>query len=346
MRTIKRMRISDLRPHPKNEKIYGYNEDVSDLIEKIKRSGQVHTLVVNSEGVILAGHRRLKACKELGIKEVDVEVRDFETPEQEIEYIIDNNATREKTNEQKAREAIELKEAISALAKKRRNSKLKLGTSDVPKLAQRQNIPDVPNLAQPENQEQGKTRDILAKKVGFKSGQEVDRAIKTLETIDALDSEGRSDDAKLVRDVLNNRSVSAAESLARNIDNLKEISKKDRKDIQSGTKSPNSFIKKASEKDGNKVVPSAEIVNKGNTKNGSEKELADIQSRYCAYLATFQRDIDWLLSKSFYSSDDDEITGRVCQDLQNCLERFKSINDTLSKMKMDDYDTDSIVIDK
>lgn len=346
MGMIKRMKISDLRPHPKNEKIYGYDEDVSDLIEKIKRSGQVHTLVVNSEGVILAGHRRLRACKELGIKEVDVEVRDFETPEQEIEYIIDNNATREKSNEQKAREAIELKEVISALAEKRRNSKLKRGTSDVPKSAQRQNAPDVPDLAQPENEEQGKTRDILAEKVGFKSGQEVERAMKTVKTIDALNSEGRSDDAKLVRGVLNNRSVSAAENLARNIDNLKEISKKDRKDIQSGTKSPNSFIDKASEKDGNKAVQSAEIADKDKTKNGSEKELSDIQSRYCTYLVTFQKDIDWLLSKSFYSSDDDEITDVVCQDLQNCLERFKSINDTLSKMKMDDYDMDSIVIDK
>ena len=121
----KRMKVSDLRPHPKNAEIYGEHEDVADLIEKIKRSGQVHTLVVTSNGTVLAGHRRMKACKELGIEEVEVEIRDFDTPEQEIEYIIDNNATREKTNEQKAREAIVLKETLSLLAKKRKVSKLK-----------------------------------------------------------------------------------------------------------------------------------------------------------------------------------------------------------------------------
>ena len=51
----RRMKISDLHPHPKNAEIYGMDEDVSDLVEKIKRSGQVHTLVVTSKGIVLAG---------------------------------------------------------------------------------------------------------------------------------------------------------------------------------------------------------------------------------------------------------------------------------------------------
>ena len=81
------MKVTDLKPHPKNEEIYGHDEDVSDLVEKIRKSNQVHTLTVNSQGIILAGHRRRKACMELGIKEVNVEVIDFDTPEEEIEYI-------------------------------------------------------------------------------------------------------------------------------------------------------------------------------------------------------------------------------------------------------------------
>ena len=44
MSETKRMKVSDLQPHPKNTEIYGKNEDISDLVEKIKRSGQVHTL--------------------------------------------------------------------------------------------------------------------------------------------------------------------------------------------------------------------------------------------------------------------------------------------------------------
>lgn len=218
MSEYKKMKISDLKPHPKNEEIYGQNENISDLVEKIKRSGQVHTLVATSKGVVLAGHRRLRACKELGIKEVDVEVIDFDTQEQEIEYLIDNNATREKTNEQKGREAIALKQTLAALAEKRKLSKLKQNrtsksnTTDVPKSAPREEATDVPNLApRREPMEKGKTRDRIAERVNLKSGQEVDNVIKTLEKIDELEEEGRIEDADLVRDVMNNRNISADE---------------------------------------------------------------------------------------------------------------------------------------
>ena len=85
------MKVADLKPHPKNEEIYGVNEDILDLVEKIKKSGRVHTMTVNSKGVVLAGHRRLKACIELGIETVKAEIIDFDTPEEEIEFIVLSN---------------------------------------------------------------------------------------------------------------------------------------------------------------------------------------------------------------------------------------------------------------
>ncbi len=51
-------------------------------------------------------------------------MRDINTPEEEIEFIIDNNATREKTVEQKSREAKALKEVEETLAKKDRQHQL------------------------------------------------------------------------------------------------------------------------------------------------------------------------------------------------------------------------------
>lgn len=256
----RRMKILDLKPHPKNEEIYGKNEDISDLVEKIKRSGQVHTLVATSKGIVLAGHRRLRACEELGIEEVDVEIVDFDTPEQEVEYLIDNNATREKSNAQKAREAVVLKQTLSVLAEKRKKSKLKQNrlsdnvldsvaseeSTDVPILAPRNNRPtDVPILAkwEEDNSVTGKTREIVAQKVGLKSGHEADRAIKTIEKVEELKKEGRDGDAELVIDVMNNRGFSAADSLAKNIDNIR-MSEKEKEEVRSGRKSPNAFIRK------------------------------------------------------------------------------------------------------
>lgn len=127
-----------------------------------------------NDGVVLAGHRRRKACMELGIDKVNVEVIDFETSEEEIEYLIDNNATREKTKEQKSREAKELKLVETALAEKRRLSTQNNNTG--------RKIAEVANP--PHQSEQGKARDIVADKLKFKSGREVDRAITTIDKID------------------------------------------------------------------------------------------------------------------------------------------------------------------
>lgn len=236
-----RMKIADLKPHPKNEEIYGYNEDISDLVEKIRRSNRVHTLVVNSDNYILAGHRRRRACMQLGIKEVNVEIRDFDSPEEEIEFIIDDNATREKTAEQKSREAKTLKEIEEPLSELRRLNTLKqYKDTEVANSPQR--------IEQLEQIEQGKTRDIVAKKVGLKSGREVERAIKAIDVIDELIKNEREEDADLIRQVLNNGSISSAEELARNID-IVEIPDDAKELIKSGRKSPHSYIDKAKKKD-------------------------------------------------------------------------------------------------
>lgn len=49
------LKVADLKPHPKNEEIYGVNEDISDLVDKIKKSGRVHTMTVNSKGLYWQG---------------------------------------------------------------------------------------------------------------------------------------------------------------------------------------------------------------------------------------------------------------------------------------------------
>lgn len=351
MSEYKRMKIFDLKPHPKNEEIYGKNENVSDLVEKIKRSGRVHTLVVTSKGIVLAGHRRLRACKELGIEEVDVEVVDFDTPEQEIEYLIDNNATREKTNEQKAREAVVLKQTLAALAEKRKKSKLKQNRSvnsfsdlatkeadvDVSNSApQNDQFTDTPNLAERGEDDYviGETREVVAKRVGLKSGHEVDRAINTIKKVDEFKKEGRNEDAKLVTDVMNNRSISAAENLAKNIDNIR-LSEEEKEEIRSGRKSPNSYIRKNEKREEQQKLEEKLTESSDNVKN-LETTLLAIQQRYHDYLLEFQDDVKWLSDKEFYR-DDEEISGKTHSELQNCLEKSKGISEVMEKMAIDEF---------
>ena len=59
----------------------------------------------------------------------------------------------------------------------------------------------------------------------MKSGQEVERAVKSIEAIDKLIETGRKDDADLIRDTLNNTSSSTAADLSSHIDELTEEEK-------------------------------------------------------------------------------------------------------------------------
>ena len=142
---------------------------------------------------------------------VNVEVVDLGSPEEEIRYLVLNNKQRDKTNEQKAKEAKVLKEVESKLAKDRLST---LGAT-----GGRGNKKGVPNSAHGlEDGKQGKARDAVAKNVGFRSGRETERAIKAIDKIEELKEEGRTEEAELIRGALNNGRISSAEELARNID--------------------------------------------------------------------------------------------------------------------------------
>lgn len=70
--------------------------------------------------------------------------------------------------------------------------------------------------------------------------------------------------------------------------------------------------------------------------NDQESKLIQIKKRYQDYLLIFQKDIEWLLSKEFYR-DNEEISEKIHSDLHNCLEKFKSIDDDMQKMRIDEF---------
>ena len=70
--------------------------------------------------------------------------------------------------------------------------------------------------------------------------------------------------------------------------------------------------------------------------NDIESMLTQIQTRCHDFLLDFQRDIEWLSDKDFYR-DDEEISGKTHSELQNCLEKFKSISDVMEKMVIDEF---------
>ena len=217
MSTIVRKKISELKPHPYNEEIYGTNESIDELVASIRKTGKVATLIITDDNVIISGHRRWKSCQRLveegntRFNSVNCEIEHFVDSLDEIESLIIYNDTRIKSMEQKAREAQILIDIERQKAKKRQATST---GGDKPQL-----------VAEPPQAEKGKTRDIVAKKLKMKSGREVERAVKSIETIDKLTETGRKDDAELIRDTLNNTSASTASELSYHIDELTEDEK-------------------------------------------------------------------------------------------------------------------------
>jgi ParB/RepB/Spo0J family partition protein len=190
-----------LVPHRRNARIYGEDEDVSHLVESIRNSGWIKPLVITPARIVISGHRRRMAALALDLETVPVEVREFESATAELEALLLENDSRQKTIEQKVREADAWKEIERELARKRKLATLKLGDCR----------PDVENF--PHRETVGKTRDALATRVGLGSGKTYEKASKVVARIDEEETQGNRAVAKALRFVLNRQSVDAAHQL-------------------------------------------------------------------------------------------------------------------------------------
>lgn len=68
--------------------------DIQELAEDIKENGLINPPVVNKEYVLLAGERRLRACKLLGWPQIEVRMMDTRDAEHELNIEISENDVR------------------------------------------------------------------------------------------------------------------------------------------------------------------------------------------------------------------------------------------------------------
>lgn len=133
--------------------------DYDSLKDSIRKNGLWLPIITNKEGIVLDGHNRLKACREIG-EEIRNVIRHFENKLSEKKFVIECNLKRRHLNDfQKAELGIPLLEIEKELAKQRQLSGVAL-SSDEPK---------------------GESRDIVAKKIGM-SGTTFERSKKIIES--------------------------------------------------------------------------------------------------------------------------------------------------------------------
>jgi len=82
--------ISKLRAYDRNARTHSA-EQVAQIVASIQEFGFTNPILVADDGEILAGHGRLLAARELGLKEVPVIVLGHLTAEQRRAYVIADN---------------------------------------------------------------------------------------------------------------------------------------------------------------------------------------------------------------------------------------------------------------
>jgi ParB-like chromosome segregation protein Spo0J len=92
---VKKVDIKFIKLNPNNPRLIK-DDKFKKLVQSIKDFPEmldIRPIVVNEDMIVLGGNMRLKACKEVGIKEVPIIIADNLTEEQQREFLIKDNVS-------------------------------------------------------------------------------------------------------------------------------------------------------------------------------------------------------------------------------------------------------------
>ena len=93
---IKTVKITDLKPHPRNPRIHPESA-ITKLVKSVQEFGWTNPILVSKDGYILAGHARLKAAEKAGLKEVPVIYLSL-AGDKALAYMIADNKLQDETD--------------------------------------------------------------------------------------------------------------------------------------------------------------------------------------------------------------------------------------------------------
>lgn len=85
--------ISKLKSHEKNSYFFDdiLGENWLQFLESVKTSGVIEPIIITQKYIIVSGHQRAKACRELNIKEVPCEIKIYEDEKQILKDLLETN---------------------------------------------------------------------------------------------------------------------------------------------------------------------------------------------------------------------------------------------------------------
>lgn len=85
--------LTEIHPYENNPR--NNEESVDDVAESIRQCGYIAPIIIDEDGVILAGHTRYQALQKLGYSECDVVIVTDLSEEQKKKYRLYDNKTAE-----------------------------------------------------------------------------------------------------------------------------------------------------------------------------------------------------------------------------------------------------------
>lgn len=90
---MQQINISELKEHPRNNEFFDdiTGEKWKEFLESIKKRGVVEPIVITPDKVIVSGHQRVRACKELGIESVMCDVHTYNNEDEILQDLLETN---------------------------------------------------------------------------------------------------------------------------------------------------------------------------------------------------------------------------------------------------------------
>lgn len=90
---MQQINISQLKPHPRNNEFFDdiVGEKWTEFLKSVQTSGVIEPIVVTTDMVIVSGHQRVRACKELNINEVLCTIKSYPNEDAIIKDLLETN---------------------------------------------------------------------------------------------------------------------------------------------------------------------------------------------------------------------------------------------------------------
>ena len=126
LKAVQRLDIEVLESHPWQENIPDMKGEVwQEFLEDIQENGVQHPITISNrtaKHVVVDGHQRLRAAKEVGLREIEVIAKSFQDELAEIYFIVSSNKRRQLSKPQRIAIALSLKEAVAKQAEDRQKT--------------------------------------------------------------------------------------------------------------------------------------------------------------------------------------------------------------------------------